>query len=69
MNKLANEFNALPVDYQKVIQLAQETYKFEVTPLRELRGGQTGANLFLVSVCPLESGKIQHLVLKLDHKS
>lgn len=69
MNKLADEFNALPADYQKVIQLAQETHKIEVTPLRELRGGQTGANLFLVSVSQLDLKKIQHLVLKLDHKN
>ena len=69
MIELADEFKTLPPDYQKVLQLAQETYKIKVTPLQELKGGQTGANLYLVSVSLPDSPKIQHLVLKLDHKS
>ena len=69
MIELANEFKTLPPDYQKVLQLAQETHKIKVTPLQELKGGQTGANLFLVSVSLPNSKKVQHLVLKLDHKN
>ena len=69
MIELADEFNTLSPDYQKVLQLAQETQKIKVTPLQELKGGQTGANLYLVSVSLLESQKVQHLVLKLDHKN
>ena len=69
MIELADEFSTLSPDYQKVIQLAQEIQKIKVIPLQELKGGQTGANLYLVSVSSLESQKVQHLVLKLDHKN
>jgi len=69
MIELADDFSTLPAEYKKVIHLAQDTHKIKVTPLQELKGGQTGANLYLVSVSPLNSNQVQHLVLKLDHKS
>ena len=69
MVKLADEFSLLSPDFKKVLQVAQETQNIKVTPLSELKGGQTGANLFLVSISSLHSGKLQHLVLKLDRKS
>ena len=69
MIDLANDFTTLKSEYQKVIQLAQETNHIRITPLLELKGGQTGANLYLVSVSSVDSKKVYHLVLKLDHKS
>jgi hypothetical protein len=35
--------------------------------LDELKGGRTGALLYLVSVAPAGARKVRHLVLKLDH--
>jgi len=69
MTELSDEFHTLPPDYQKVLHLAQEKHKIKVTMLQELKGGQTGAVLYLVSVSLLNTNKVQHLVLKLDHKS
>lgn len=69
MTDLAKEFLSLPVEYQKVLSFAQESRKIKVTLLQELKGGQTGASLFLVSVSKTESSQVSHLVLKLDHKS
>ena len=69
MIELADEFRTLPPDFQKVLQLVQETHQINVTPLLELKGGQTGASLYLVSVASLKSKKVDHFVLKLDHKS
>jgi predicted ATPase len=64
-----NNFKSLPDDFQNLLRLAQEKLKIEVTPLQELKGGRTGAYLFLVSVSRLPSNRIDHLILKLDHKS
>lgn len=69
MYELADEFRKLNHDFQKAMQLAQETYQIKITPLLELKGGQTGANIFLVSVLSIDSKKVHHLVLKLDHKN
>jgi predicted ATPase len=69
MEKLAEEFTTLQPDYQKVLQIAQESHRIRITPLLELKGGHTGANLFLVSVNSSDSEKLQHLILKLNHKS
>ncbi len=66
---LADQFSSLPEEYQNVLRLAQETHNIKVTPLQQLKGGRTDAYLYLVSVSSLHSGKIQHLILKLDHKS
>ena len=69
MIELANEFRKIEHDYQKVIQLAQDTFQIEITPLLELKGGKTGANIFLVSVLSVDSNEVYHLVLKVDHKN
>ena len=67
--ELAGEFSTLPPDFQKVLRLSQETHNIKITPLQKLSGGQTGANLYLVSVSPFNSNKVQHFVLKLDRKN
>ncbi len=66
---LAGEFEPLSVDYQNVIRFAQRQHGIRVVPLQELKGGFTGAVLYLVSVSSLGSGKLEHLVLKLDRPS
>ena len=62
---LAREFGSLAEDYQNVIRLAQQQHRIGVVPLQELKGGFTGAVLYLVSVSKLGSDKVEHLVLKL----
>jgi predicted ATPase len=69
MTELADEFHSLPAEYQTVLQQAQEKHNIRVTMLQELKGGKTGANLFLVSVSALNSNQVEHLILKLDDKS
>jgi predicted ATPase len=76
MSELAADFSSLPAEYQDVLRLAQDTHKIEVTPLQELKGGRTGARLYLVSVSSPDSdpvqrpvGHLRHFVLKLDRKS
>ncbi len=69
MADLAEEFLSLPIEYQKVLSFAQESKKIKVTLLQELKGGQTGASLFLVSVSTADSNEVRHLVLKLDRKN
>ncbi len=60
------EFDALPSEYQNALCLAQERHNLQVTPLEELKGGRTGARLYLVSVSTLVRDPIEHIVLKLD---
>ncbi len=67
--ELSEEFLSLPAEYQKVLSFAQESQKMKITLLQELKGGQTGASLFLVSVAAADSNRVRHLVLKLDHKN
>ncbi len=69
MSELAIDFSSLPPEYQDVLRLAQDTHNIGVTPLQELKGGRTGAHLYLVSVASADSDPVRHLVLKLDHKS
>ena len=69
MVELADGFSNLNPDFQKVIQVAQETHRINVTPLMELKGGKTGANIYLVSVSWIDSKKVHHFVLKLDYKN
>ncbi|HET9587605.1 MAG TPA: tetratricopeptide repeat protein [Anaerolineales bacterium] len=68
MPELAAEFESLPVQYQHVIRLAQDRHNVTVTPLQELVGGWSGAMIYLVSVLAHESGRVEHLILKLDRK-
>jgi predicted ATPase/class 3 adenylate cyclase len=60
---------SLPEEFQQILQRVQELQGIEITPLEELKGGRTGARLFLVSVKPAGSKKVSHLILKLDHLS
>ncbi len=69
MTEFHKNFKSLPDDFQNLLRLAQEKLNIEITPLQELKGGRTGAHLFLVSVSLLQSNRIDHLILKLDHKS
>ena len=43
-------FQSLPPEYQRVIQLAQELHHINITPLQELVGGWSGAVIYLISV-------------------
>jgi predicted ATPase/class 3 adenylate cyclase len=61
------DFYSLPDDYQRLLITAQERYGIEVVPLEELRGGRTGALLYLVSVSTAGTSKVKHFVLKFDH--
>lgn len=69
MFDLAAGFEPLPVEYQDVIRLAQEQYNLSITPLDILTGGWSGAIIFLTSVLFHDSGQVEHLILKLDHKN
>ena len=59
-------FPSLPDEYQQVLLLVQQENNIEVFPLEELKGGWTGARLFLVSVSANDARTVDHLVLKLD---
>lgn len=66
---LAAGFQSLPIEYQNVVQLAQERNQIAVTPLQALAGGWSGAMVFLVSVASQNPDGIEHFVLKLDRKN
>ncbi|HVO72143.1 MAG TPA: serine/threonine-protein kinase, partial [Aggregatilineaceae bacterium] len=66
---LAAGFQSLPPEHQNIVRLAQDQNQIEITPLQALAGGWSGAIVFLVSVAFLTSGRIEHLVLKLDRKN
>ena len=61
-------FQSLPSKYQQVIQLAEERYEIAIAPLQELAGGWSGAIIYLVRVASTDSGRVEHLILKLDRK-
>lgn len=48
------------------MNLTQERYRFQIKPLQKLKGGKSGALLYLISVSFFDSNKTEHLVLKLD---
>jgi predicted ATPase len=58
------DFGKLPPDYQHLLHLANEKHHLDVAPLEALKGGQTGAFLYLVSVCVGDFRQVEHLVLK-----
>jgi hypothetical protein len=60
---------SFPEEFQHILLRVREMQDIEITPREELKGGRTGARLFLVSVKPAGSKKISHLILKLDHLS
>jgi predicted ATPase/class 3 adenylate cyclase len=68
MPEPTTDFQSLPEDYQLVIRLAQDQYKITIAPLQLLVGGWSGAVVYLVSVASNETGRVEHCILKLDHK-
>jgi len=58
------DFGKLPPDYQHLLHLAKEKHHLDVAPLEALKGGQTGAFLYLVSVSVGDFRQVEHLVLK-----
>src|SRR5262245_48921915 len=63
------DFGKLPPEYQHLLQLAKEEQGLDVVPLQELKGGQTGAFLYLASVSGGDSRQVQHFIIKFDHNS
>ena len=68
MSELSINFQSLPVEYQHLIQLAQDQYKITIAPLQLLVGGWSGAFVYLVSISVNETKRVEHCILKLDHK-
>jgi hypothetical protein len=68
MPELAGEFQSLPLEYQDLIRLAQDRHNITITPLQKIVGGWSGAIVFLVSVATEATKRVEHLILKLDHK-
>lgn len=68
MTDLSTDFQSLPVEYQHVIRLAQETNQIAIAPLQLLVGGWSGAMVYLVSVSNNETKRVEHFILKLDRK-
>jgi predicted ATPase len=62
----SSELSPLPKEYQHLIHQAQERHDIEVVLLDELKGGRTGALLYLVSVSPVDAPQVEHFILKLD---
>lgn len=69
MSELVEGFRSLPSEYQQVLTLAQDQHQISAAPLQTLVGGWSGAMVFLVSVTHQTSGRVEHLILKLDRKS
>jgi predicted ATPase len=63
---LSPDFGSLPPEYQRLLRLAKEKHHLDVVPLQALAGGQTGALLYLVSVCVGDFRHVQHFVVKFD---
>ncbi len=63
------DFRSLPVEYQDLLRLAEEKFEISIKPLQLLVGGFSGAAVFLVSVTYHKDSHVEHLILKLDHKS
>ena len=61
-------FQSLPPEYQQCIHLAEERYEIAISPLQELVDGWSGAIIYLARVASTGSGKVEHLILKLDRK-
>ena len=60
------DFSKLLPEHQRLLQLAKEQNGLDVVPLQELKGGQTGASLYLASVSARDSRQVQHFVIKFD---
>ena len=68
MPELTTDFQSLPEEYQHIIRLAQDRHNITVAPLQLLVGGWSGAVVYLVSVSANETKRVEHCILKLDHK-
>jgi len=68
MSELTVNFQSLPAEYQHLIQLAEDQYKITIAPLQLLVGGWSGAFVYLVSISVNETRRVEHCILKLDHK-
>src|SRR5712692_9237891 len=60
------DFGKLPHGYQRLLHLAKEKHHLDVVPLEVLKGGQTGAFLYLVSVSVGDFRQVEHFVIKFD---
>lgn len=60
------DFGKLPSEYQRLLGLAKEKHHLDVVPLEELKGGQTDAFLYLVSVSSGDFRQVEHFVIKFD---
>lgn len=60
------DFSKLPPEHQHLLQLAKEQQGLDIVPLQELKGGQTGAFLYLASVSAGDSRQVRHFVIKFD---
>src|SRR4026209_1348443 len=60
------DFNKLPPEHQRLLQLAKEQHSLDVIPLQELKAGQTGAFLYLASISLGDTRQVQHFVVKFD---
>jgi predicted ATPase len=69
MPEVTTDFQSLPEEFQQVLRLAQDKYQITVTPLQLLVGGWSGAVVYLVSIAWNEANRVEHCILKLDHKS
>src|ERR1700752_1084491 len=58
-------FSNLTPEHRHLLQLAKDQHGLDVIPLQELKGGQTGAFLYLASVSN-NSRQVQHFVVKFD---
>ncbi len=68
MPELSADFQSMPEEYQYLIRLVQDAYEISVAPLQLLVGGWSGAIVYLVSVSSNKTGRVEHCILKLDHK-
>jgi len=65
----SQNFDNLPTEYQHLLLLAKENYQLQVVPLDELKGGRTGAFLYLVSAIKGDSQHVEHFIVKFDRVS
>jgi predicted ATPase len=69
MSELAIGFQSLPAEYQAALLHAQDKLNIAVTPLHALTGGLSGAYVYLASVLSQADRRVEHYILKLDHKN
>ena len=55
-----------PGEFREVVKAAETTYGIKITFLAKLRGGKSGAILYLAELRHKESARVEHFVLKLD---